>query len=89
MQNMFRKLSFATLGFVIGHSLQAAPWMEDAITNAAVGSNLGSAAPWGASSSQVKVASGNLTYAGLLDLSPAGNMANIAGSGGGSSYRLF
>jgi pectate lyase len=70
-------------------SAQAAPWMEDAITNAAVGSNLGSALPWGASSSQVKVGSGNLTYAGLLELSPAGNLASIAGSGGGSSYRPF
>jgi Na+/melibiose symporter-like transporter len=45
MQDMFRKLSFATLGLVIGHSLQAAPYIEDAITSAAVGSNLGSAAP--------------------------------------------
>jgi pectate lyase len=89
MQCMFRKLSFATLGLVIGHSLQAAPYMEDAITNAAVGSNLGSALPWGSSSSQIKVASGNLTNAALLDLAPAGNMASIAGSGGGSSYRPF
>jgi pectate lyase len=86
---MFRKLSFATLGFVIGHSLQAAPYMEDAITNAAPGSNLGSAAPWTSSSSQIKVASGNLTNSALMALSPAGNMASIAGSGGGSSYRTF
>ena len=89
MHRIFRKLSFAILGLVMGHSLQAAPYMEDAITNAAVGSNLGSAAPWSASSSQVKVASGNLTYPGLLDLTPAGNMAGIAGTGGGSSYRAF
>ena len=63
--------------------------MEDAITNTAVGNSLGSAAPWGASSSQIKVASGNLTNAALLALTPAGNMASIAGSGGGSSYRSF
>jgi pectate lyase len=86
---MFRKLSFATLGFVMGHSLQAAPYMEDAITNAAVGSNLGSAAPWSPSSGQVKVASGNLTHLTLHALTPAGNMINILGTGGGSSYRAF
>ena len=86
---MFRKLWFAALSLMVGHNLQAAPYMEDAITNAAPGSNLGSAAPWGSSSSQVKVASGNLTCTGLLDLAPAGNMASIAGTGGGSSYRLF
>ena len=63
--------------------------MEDAITDAAVGSNLGSAAPWGGSSSQIKVASGSLTSAGLLALDPPGNMASIAGTGGGSSYRPF
>jgi pectate lyase len=63
--------------------------MEDAITNVAVGSNLGSAAPWTSSSSQIKVASGNLTNSALLSLTPAGNMANIAGTGGGSSYRTF
>jgi len=63
--------------------------MEDAITNVAPGSNLGSAAPWGPSSSQVKVASGNLTHPTLQALTPAGNMASIAGSGGGSSYRTF
>ena len=63
--------------------------MEDAITNAAPGSNLGSAAPWSPSSAQVKVASGNLTNSGLLALAPAGNIANILGTGGGSSYRTF
>jgi pectate lyase len=73
-------------------SLQTAfstPWMEDAITNVAPGSNLGSTTPWTGSSSQVKVASGNLTYTGLLDLTPAGNLAAIAGTGGGASYRQF
>ena len=89
MQCMFRKLSFATLGFVMGHSLQAAPYMEDAITNVAPGSNLGSAAPWGNTSPQILVASVNLTNSALLALVPAGNMASIAGSGGGSSYRPF
>jgi hypothetical protein len=54
MQRMFRKLGFAALGLVIGHGLQAAPFMEDAITNATPGSNLGSAPPWDNSSSQVK-----------------------------------
>ena len=83
------QLWFAALSLLVFQSVQATPWMEDAITNAAVGSNLGSAAPWGSNSSQVKVASGNLTCLGLLDLSPAGNMASIAGSGGGSSYRPF
>ena len=68
---------------------KATPWMEDAITNTAVGNNLGSAAPWGASSSQIKVATGSFSYAGLADLTPAGNLASIAGSGGGSSYRAF
>jgi len=86
---MLRKLGFAALGLVIGHSLQAAPFLEDAITNAAPGSNLGSAAPWGNSSSQIKVAGGNLSRPDLLALSPAGDMASIAGTGGGSSYRAF
>ena len=47
------------------------------------------AAPWGASSSQVKVASGNLTHPTLQGLTPAGNMINILGTSGGSSYRPF
>ena len=89
MQCMLRKLGFAALGLVIGHSLQAAPFLEDAITNAAPGANLGSAAPWSNSSSQIKVAAGNLSRPDLLALSPAGNMASIAGTAGGSSYRAF
>lgn len=89
MKCMFRKLRFAAFGLVIGHSLQAAPFMEDAITNVAPGSNLGSAAPWGNSSSQIKVAAGNLIRPDLLALSPDGNMASIAGTAGGSSYRPF
>ena len=86
---MKKHLSFVALSLLVFQSAQAAPWMEDAITNAAVGSNLGSAAPWGSSSSQIKVASGNLTNSALLALYPAGNMASIAGTGGGSSYRAF
>ena len=84
-----RQFSFVALVLLTLPSAQAAPWMEDAITNAAVGSNIGSAAPWGNSSSQVKVASGSLSYTGLADLSLAGNAASIAGTGGGSSYRPF
>lgn len=89
MQCLFQKLSLATLAFGIGCSLQAAPYLEDAITNAAPGSNLGSAAPWGTSASQVKVAAGNLTHPTLLPLTPAGNMINILGTSGASSYRSF
>ncbi len=89
MQSVFQKLFLVVLGLVIGHTLPAAPFLEDAITNAAPGSNLGSAAPWGSSSSQIKVAGGNLSRPDLLPLSPAGNMASIAGTGGGSSYRSF
>src|ERR1019366_7414010 len=84
-----KQLSLVALGLLVFQSAQAAPYIEDAITNTAVGNNLGSAAPWGASSSQIKVASGNLTNSALLALSPAGNMASIAGTGGGSSYRAF
>ena len=84
-----KQLRFVALSLLVFQSAQAAPYMEDAITNAVVGSNLGSAAPWGASSSQVEVANGNLTNSALLALTPAGNMASIAGSGGGSSYRAF
>ena len=86
---MKKQISLVAIGLLVFQSAQAVPWMEDAITNAAVGSNLGSAAPWGASSSQIKVASGNLTNSALWAPSPAGNMASIAGSGGGSSYRAF
>lgn len=80
---------FLVLVFLAVQNAQGTLYMEDAITNATVGSNLGPAAPWGASSSQVKVASGNLTYSTLLAPTPTGNMASIAGSGGGSSYRAF
>jgi pectate lyase len=86
---MQRLLVLATLALLILPSTQAAPWMEDAITNVAAGSRLGIAAPWGGSSAQIMVASGNLSYPGLLGLTPAGNMAAIAGTGGGSSYRPF
>ena len=89
MQIMKKQLSSLALGLLVFQSIQAAPWMEDAITNAAVGGNLGSATPWASSSPQVKVASGNLTNSELLALSPAGNLANILGTGGGSSYRNF
>ena len=70
-------------------SSRAALLMEDAITNAAVGSNLGSAAPWGNSAGQIKVASGNLVYSGLLSPTNTGNLANLLGTAGGSSYRAF
>src|SRR5689334_11403178 len=64
--------------------------MEDGITNVAPGSNLGSALPWGnSSSSQVKVGSGNLTNSALLAIAPPGNLVNIVGTGGGSSSRPF
>jgi hypothetical protein len=88
MQNQLScvALSLSLLAF---QNALAVPYMEDAITTADVGSNLASAAPWGGSSTQIKVASGNLTNSPLLALSPAGNMANIAGTGGGSSYRAF
>jgi pectate lyase len=70
-------------------SSRATLLMEDAITNAAVGSNLGSLAPWSNSSSQVKVAAGSLIYAGLLSPTNSGNLANILGTSGGSSTRTF
>ncbi len=89
MEIVKQQLRFVALSLLVFQSAQAAPWMEDAITNAAVGSNLGSAAPWTGSSSQVKVASGNLTNSALMALAPVGNMASIAGSAGGSSYRPF
>ena len=76
---------FATAIF----SSRATLLMEDAITNAAPGSTLGSAAPWSNSSSQLVVANDNLTYAGLLSPTSAGYLANILGTGGGSSYRAF
>lgn len=69
--------------------LPAALPMEDAITNAAPGANVGSVAPWGNSASQVKVASGNLTNSALKLPETAGNLASIAGTSGGSSYRPF
>ena len=68
---------------------RAALFMEDAITNATTGSNLGSAAPWSNSSSQVKVAAGSLTFSGLQSPTNTGNLANILGTAGGSSYRAF
>ena len=89
MKCKYRKLTFAILALAIGGSLRAAPYMEDGVTNAAPGSNLGSAAPWNTSSAQVKVASGNLTHPSLQTLAPAGNMINILGTAGGSSYRSF
>src|ERR1017187_7187020 len=70
-------------------SSRAALLLEDAITNAAPGSNLGSAAPWGNSSSQVKVATGNLAFTGLQSPTNTGYLANILGTAGGSSYRAF
>jgi pectate lyase len=69
--------------------VRAALLIEDAITNAAAGSNLGSVAPWSNSSSQVKVAGGNLTFAGLLSPTNTGNLANLLGTAGGSSARSF
>ena len=70
-------------------SSNAALFMEDAITNAAPGSNLGSTAPWGNSSGQIKVAAGSLTFTGLQSPTNTGNLANILGTAGGSSYRAF
>ena len=70
-------------------NVAGALFMEDAITNAPPGSNLGSAAPWGNSSAQIKVAAGNLSHAWLPAPSPPGNLASILGTAGGSSYRVF
>src|SRR3954464_15735105 len=76
-----------SLGFI--PSADATLYMEDGITNAAVGGNPGSATPWGGSSSQVKIASGNLTNSTLLPVAVPGNLVNIVGTGGGSSFRPF
>ena len=83
------RLIFLATGLSQLPSAGAALYMEDGITNAAVGSNLGSASPWASSSSQITVASGNLSVSNLLSVSPSGNLAFIAGTGGGSSYRPF
>ncbi|TAL05799.1 MAG: hypothetical protein EPO07_03060, partial [Verrucomicrobia bacterium] len=74
---------------LVSTGARASLLMEDAITNAASGSNLGSVSPWGNSSSQVKVATGNLTNASVLSPAAAGNLAYILGTAGGSSYRAF
>jgi pectate lyase len=70
-------------------SSHAASLVEDAITNAAAGSNLGSTAPWGNSAGQIKVAAGNLAFTGLQSPTNTGNLANLLGTSGGSSYRTF
>jgi pectate lyase len=86
---MLYRLILLAAGLLLIPSANAALYMEDGITNAGNGSNLGSASPWGSSSSQVTVTAGNLSASGLLSVSPAGNLAAIAGTGGGSSYRSF
>ena len=61
-------------------------YLQDAF-NYTTGTQLGNNSPWAAPSAQITVASGGLTYPGLADFSPAGNMvANVAASGSAPTY---
>ena len=64
------------LTFLLWQNATATLWFEDGITGTA-GSNLGAAAPYSSSSSQIKIAAGNLTYPNLANPSPAGNEFTI------------
>src|SRR5215468_7860796 len=86
---MLYRLILLAAGLLLISSANGALYMEDGITNAGSGSNLGSASPWGGSSSQVTIGTGNLSVSSLLSVSPAGNLVAIAGTGGGSSSRPF
>lgn len=72
------------LTFLLLRNANATLWFEDGITNT-VGNNLGAAAPYSGSSSQIKIADGNLTYPNLADL--GGHEFSIAGTSASSTYR--
>jgi pectate lyase len=73
------------LTFLLLRNASATLWFEDGITGT-VGNNLGAAAPYNPSSSQIKIAAGNLTYPNLSNPSPVGNEFTIAGASASSTF---
>lgn len=73
------------LTFLLSQNANATLWFADGITGT-VGNNLGAAAPYSPSSSQIKIAAGNLTYPNLADPSPVGNEFTIAGASASSTF---
>ncbi len=74
------------LAFLLLQNADATLWFADGITGT-VGNNLGAAPPYSSSSSQIRIAAGNLTYPNLADPSPVGNEFTIAGTSASSTYR--
>ena len=69
-------------------SSSATLWFVDGITGNP-GDNLGATAPYSASSSQIKIAAGNLAYPNLTNPSPNGNEFTILGASASSTFCTF
>jgi len=76
------------LAFLLLRNANATLWFEDGITGT-VGNNLGAAAPYSTSSSQIKIVAGNLTYPNLANPSPVGNEFTIVGASASSTFCTF
>ena len=81
-----RCLLFAAASLMLAQNASATLWCEDGITGT-VGNSLGAAAPYFTSSTQIKIASGNLTFTGLADPATVGNEFVILGTSASGTYR--
>ena len=83
-----RRLSFslvAVAALLFCQSALATLYLQDAI-NYTVGTALGNDTPWQHPTNAVSIAGGSLTYPGLANLSPAGNLVAATDASGGNSY---
>jgi pectate lyase len=76
---------FLILAFLLMQNANATLWFEDGITGT-VGNGLGAAPPYSPSSSQIKIAAGNLAYPNLANPSPNGNEFTISGASASSTF---
>jgi len=76
------------LTFLLLQNAGAAVWFADGITGA-VGSDLGSAAPYNTPVTQIKIVAGNLSYPNLANPTPNGNEFTISGASASSTFCQF